>query len=338
MKSGASAMQLTDRVATLRFLIFTDHRFRQSLPSSSNGVEANFIYATKSLAAEDVALMQHRITSVVSCGFISPIAVSWTNLQEVYRCGKCGHPRLSLKIVANFKLVIFWSYKYSYGALSTVCTPTPHPKLAMAQHSQTPQPQAIDPYVIQYNQSNHLTWQQELQRYREALQAQSLAAALGPPAQRPRIIQVPQLMYIAQRPFNPVAPVTFFIQAGNRMLKGINLAHALAGNFEGLYDPHRQLEQLSNRPRITCRLEVYGYQSFDSEMKAPSRNYVTAPTFPRQTIASRMAHAIRACMQRDGGHWAFANIGNVHFNDLWLLEIRHVSRGSWQPVLAFYRL
>ena len=55
-----------------------------------------------------------------------------------------------------------------------------------------------------------------------------------------------------------------------------------------------------------------------------------------RAIARHVAKAVRRAITADGGVWRLPDASReVTFEDLWLVELQHVSSGSWQPVLAF---
>ncbi|KAJ3556020.1 hypothetical protein NM688_g2258 [Phlebia brevispora] len=197
--------------------------------------------------------------------------------------------------------------------------------------------QSTDSFIDEYNRR----WREERMRYEDAHRNGSIAAAHGPPARRPRLVQLPQYAYgVHTQTFQQgsIPPITFYVQGGR--VKGIRLANILAGNFPDLVEPNELLGRLSNTTKTTYRLRVVGYTHFDRQMPAYR---MTAPVeyLTRQTVAHHVAIAVQECIQRDGGFWVVVGIDgiihNVPFSDLRLMELRRVSEGSWQPVLAFYR-
>ncbi|KAJ3556019.1 hypothetical protein NM688_g2259 [Phlebia brevispora] len=194
--------------------------------------------------------------------------------------------------------------------------------------------QAPDDYVEELHQA--LSVHPEMRRFYQAQQNGSIEAAQGPPEslRKQEMIQVPQYIYDA--PSWKCDPATFppiVFRTSER--KGIRLTNALAQNTADLHEPDEQLTQLSSTTKTTYRLEVVKYKPFNRAMpalRATARNESLA----RWVVANHVARAVEECIQRDGGSWEVATIGRVTFNDLWLMELRRVSQGSWQPVLAFY--
>ena len=61
--------------------------------------------------------------------------------------------------------------------------------------------------------------------------------------------------------------------------------------------------------------------------------------FERRIIARQIAHFVYNLMDKGQQPWSFSIDGQmytVRFDDLLLIEIRKVSEGSYQPVLAFF--
>lgn len=55
----------------------------------------------------------------------------------------------------------------------------------------------------------------------------------------------------------------------------------------------------------------------------------------RDKIARQVAQSVQKCMEKTGGVWRI-NGHELRFEDLMLVDLRNVSRGSWQPTLATY--
>ena len=60
----------------------------------------------------------------------------------------------------------------------------------------------------------------------------------------------------------------------------------------------------------------------------------SAEPHERRYIAFAVAQAVEKALNRDGGEWRLDGWA-IRFSDLHLLELQHVSEGSWQPVLAY---
>lgn len=66
------------------------------------------------------------------------------------------------------------------------------------------------------------------------------------------------------------------------------------------------------------------------------RSTVPPENLERRIIAFNVSKVIKEYMNRTDGQWNLDRVGKIVFEDLILLELRYVSGGSWQPVLAFY--
>ncbi|KAJ3556016.1 hypothetical protein NM688_g2260 [Phlebia brevispora] len=147
------------------------------------------------------------------------------------------------------------------------------------------------------------------------------------------LTQLPQLLYTSPACSSEpetIEPITFYVDGQ----KGIKVADALEGNFVRLAQPNKEFTQLINPQKRTYRLSVISCPSFS---KVLSTCRVNNDPVTRRDVAVDVAVAVQECMQRDGGSWKLADTGPVELHDLWLMELRCVSEGSWQPVLALYR-
>ncbi|KAJ3553987.1 hypothetical protein NM688_g3334 [Phlebia brevispora] len=141
----------------------------------------------------------------------------------------------------------------------------------------------------------------------------------------------PQEVYQNTQPHQPRPPVQFF----NNGVLGIRLVDAIAGHVSGLHEAGT-LAPLTGANRITCRINWPGYESWSDGLHVVDHN--TQP----YTLA-RLAQVIAKTIQKFCGDnaqvrtrepradWA---VNSIPFESLYLLEIRHVSSGSWQPVIS----
>ncbi|KIP06391.1 hypothetical protein PHLGIDRAFT_119016 [Phlebiopsis gigantea 11061_1 CR5-6] len=128
---------------------------------------------------------------------------------------------------------------------------------------------------------------------------------------------------------------------------GVRLRDALryptTHNIQGLYDPNA-LPILSHTSlRVTIRIQWPGYESwtdpngihqYDHGYEANLRN--------RQHIAWQVARSVKTFydeMRTTQGiepGWSLGRMAtSIAFDDLYLIELRNASRGSWQPVLSW---
>ncbi|KAF7796536.1 hypothetical protein EIP86_007716 [Pleurotus ostreatoroseus] len=163
---------------------------------------------------------------------------------------------------------------------------------------------------------------------------QGIIPASTPPPRR-HLVQIIQLEYNAARKTGPTDtsfPIPFFVNDR----KGISLSDALAQDFVGLLGAEELVGPLSSSDKATYRLQLPEGRPFQKQ--APSRRAtVRRECLARYKVAHHVAKAVCACIARDGGVWVDQNAGDVRFDELFLLELRPVSKASWQPVLAVYR-
>ena len=55
----------------------------------------------------------------------------------------------------------------------------------------------------------------------------------------------------------------------------------------------------------------------------------------RFTVGKHVAQTIFECLQENNRSWVIFDNTPVRYEDIVLLELVHVSRASWQPVLAY---
>ncbi|KAJ3556422.1 hypothetical protein NM688_g2032 [Phlebia brevispora] len=165
-----------------------------------------------------------------------------------------------------------------------------------------------------------------------------------------RGIIVPQEVYRNPQPYEPRPPVQFFV---NNVL-GIRLVDALAGDIAGLHAANRGVP-LTHATRISCRINWPGFDPWNDSLHV-NDNHIEPFTLSRlaQAIA-RTVHKfftvssniklfrhvkLAATVRQDNMHvrtrerrmdWA---VNDIPFESLYLLELRHVSAGSWQPVVS----
>ncbi|KAF7790778.1 hypothetical protein EIP86_001735 [Pleurotus ostreatoroseus] len=192
--------------------------------------------------------------------------------------------------------------------------------------------QSLDPYINNLWVAPATAF--ELGAYWLGRSLGTIPASTPPPGAH--LVQITQLEYSASAwavsPTDIPLPITFF--ANGR--KGILLSDALAGAFVGLTDAEQLVGPLSNSDKVTYRIQPQKYPPF--RKSSPSRRAtILRECLARSTVALHVANAVFMCIQRDGGSWDDDSAGTITFDELFLLELRRVSRGSWQPVLAVYR-
>jgi len=146
---------------------------------------------------------------------------------------------------------------------------------------------------------------------------------------------VPQRVYVASGPF-PRRPTIYFQQDGH---PGVYLCDALRQRVGGMPDREDRPETTSTSSKITIRINWTGYADFQHQMNAKEHSQAAAP-IPKWKIAMCVAQAVHefyahctpAGRDIDRQDW---DVCTKPFDKLRLLELHHVSSGSWQPVLVF---
>ncbi|KAI0339076.1 hypothetical protein BDW22DRAFT_1361993 [Trametopsis cervina] len=146
---------------------------------------------------------------------------------------------------------------------------------------------------------------------------------------------VPQRVYRTDiAGFQPRPPVQFHVYGQF----GIRLTDALAQNFAGLTDSSRQVVLTETGMKIAVRIWWPGYERWLKHTHAYGHSSERPPITLSQ-LAYRVSRLVqefqeemrgKASTERSPDWW----ISNVPFHQLVLLELRHVSTGSWQPVLC----
>ncbi|KAI0342277.1 hypothetical protein BDW22DRAFT_1357600 [Trametopsis cervina] len=151
---------------------------------------------------------------------------------------------------------------------------------------------------------------------------------------QPGGVIVPQRQYIALSPYHLRETIRF--THGGRF--GVNLQDALQQRAGDMPDAHERPETTSASSRITIRINWQGYADFSCSINAREHSQ-GAELIPKWKLASCVAQAISQFYQRatsstdDSNPYAGWELPDVPFEGLRLLELRHVSPGSWQPVL-----
>ncbi|KAI0764115.1 hypothetical protein BC629DRAFT_923830 [Irpex lacteus] len=155
------------------------------------------------------------------------------------------------------------------------------------------------------------------------------AGAISPPG-----IVVPQQVYRTDAVFQPSAPVQF-VDHGQ---PGIRLTNAIASRFSGLHDARQELVLNTGGTKIALRILWPGYGPWG---KWPSVYSHTGDRRPitRAQLASLIARKVQEFYEAQSAVPSTEQspdwwVSRIPFERLLLLELRHVSPGSWQPVLC----
>ncbi|KAI0092272.1 hypothetical protein BDY19DRAFT_990994 [Irpex rosettiformis] len=147
-------------------------------------------------------------------------------------------------------------------------------------------------------------------------------------------IIVPQKVYTSHTlvTSSPREPIRFSSQGG----AGVNLQSVITSNFHGLANGEQHTPPPDNNGTLAICIHWPGYSPYQ---KAIPLNKITGKLTYRM-LALITAKAIQQWMLEVHRHniqstepnadWS---IGSVKFESLWLLELRQISTGLWQPVL-----
>ncbi|KAL1762606.1 hypothetical protein FB107DRAFT_244176 [Schizophyllum commune] len=157
---------------------------------------------------------------------------------------------------------------------------------------------------------------------------------------------IPQRMYTPttradrQRYVEEVSPeksIYFWNKDGESC--GITLTQAFARAVHQLEDPD---EYIFNgvRPSVSIRLEWPGYRSWTKQIPAKDFKKVPSP-ITREKLAKEVAKCVKRFIENQrplpndeaNKRWRVGGANGIKFEDLILVSMHHVSRGSWQPQL-----
>lgn len=154
-------------------------------------------------------------------------------------------------------------------------------------------------------------------------------------------IVVPQRVYVPPTPTPPhllLPPVRFMVNGR----VGVRLTDALNPAFTGLEHRTHTPRMSHTAVRVTLRIWWPGYDQWSVNMPICDNTAATNP-FNMLGIARRVATVVQEFygnmqdVQPNAPDQATFDwrIRNIPFDSLYLAELRHVSQGSWQPVLCF---
>jgi len=147
---------------------------------------------------------------------------------------------------------------------------------------------------------------------------------------------VPQEMYTGTRSFDALPTITFY----ENRFPGVRLEHVLNNDLGGLGDSDTKPLLTSTARKITLRINWPGYLPWFDVLHVYDHSYNANP-ITLHKLAVALTQKIKLCLDdlsratynaraRDP-EWIAENI---RIEDLVLMELRHVSAGSWQPVLV----
>ncbi|GJE95543.1 hypothetical protein PsYK624_117290 [Phanerochaete sordida] len=149
------------------------------------------------------------------------------------------------------------------------------------------------------------------------------------------IIPQAALAPVAGRVFAPLPSVTFHTHG----VPGVLLAHALRAPVPGLHDPDAVPRLSTTVTEVTLCIQWPGYDPWRAEGRVPLFDPARgdAPC-TRQDLAQHVARLVQqfhldmSCLQP--GHALDWPLARIPFATLYLVELRNVARGCWQPVFC----
>ncbi|KAJ3553627.1 hypothetical protein NM688_g3507 [Phlebia brevispora] len=150
-------------------------------------------------------------------------------------------------------------------------------------------------------------------------------------------IIVPQRVYTSPQIFTAHSSIVFY----DGGYFGISLSKAYVEDFGGMQDrATTPALTLTNAVRIAIRIEWPGYPSWSQNINVVDRTRAANP-ITKGKLANTIARAVRSFFEdnvnagTDGSAPGWV-LRNIRYDNLYLLEFRHVSVGSWQAVF-YYR-
>ncbi|OSD01677.1 hypothetical protein PYCCODRAFT_1369048 [Trametes coccinea BRFM310] len=149
---------------------------------------------------------------------------------------------------------------------------------------------------------------------------------------------LPQHDYVAKRQFQP-RPSIVFRTATEPFIR---LADALAGNIAGLLGRDEAVfSQAHLTQKQSLRLEIVGSRSYERQINVRSPAHGSS-SITKGRLAEKIARELFEYFARyQVAPLVSSNVslrqGTRDFGKLVLLELRHVSKSSWQPILGVLR-
>ncbi|KAF9650499.1 hypothetical protein BDM02DRAFT_1381798 [Thelephora ganbajun] len=157
---------------------------------------------------------------------------------------------------------------------------------------------------------------------------------------------VPQRQYaLTAHHSTPAHPIVFNVNSGE---PGIRLSAALNRKFAHLRDRDDLVFESSKSPTITMRLEWPGYMSWSRQVRILDSRSVRQ-SISREKLAYEVAKTVSAFAQpqnrkRSSAEGALCRDrtwdigeGGLGLDDLVLVRVENVSKGSWQPQFLMHR-
>ncbi|KAF7798451.1 hypothetical protein EIP86_009672 [Pleurotus ostreatoroseus] len=181
-----------------------------------------------------------------------------------------------------------------------------------------------------------------MQAYRDAHRNGMLASAHGPPVFR--LKGIPQLLYLGNykhpntggdlQPPIEFLTIDLYGCGCEPPGKGIRLVDAHRGDTNRLVGGGERLS-LGDGAKVSIRIRVVDYDDHGEQISS-RRATIEQEGKTLAEIVEKVAGIVKRSIDKptDSHKWVI-NGDTVKFEDLILLELRHVTSGSWQPVLAY---
>ncbi|EKM51894.1 uncharacterized protein PHACADRAFT_199397 [Phanerochaete carnosa HHB-10118-sp] len=114
---------------------------------------------------------------------------------------------------------------------------------------------------------------------------------------------------------------------------GIRLDRALNEDFGGMPDANLVVQTTTRSQKICLRINWPGYSFWSNHFNVN----LASGHREKGKLAKSVAAQIQLCLTEMARVPCTSNgweVSNVRLQDLILMEIQHVSRGSWQPVIC----
>ncbi|KAI0093559.1 hypothetical protein BDY19DRAFT_1053047 [Irpex rosettiformis] len=150
--------------------------------------------------------------------------------------------------------------------------------------------------------------------------------------------EVPQIPYTSNRAFDPLPSIIF----GENGSSGVNLGRALRNETNNLYYPDFEPALSVAAKKFTLRINWPGYLPWCGVLHAFDYYRRDAHPVTLVQLAHLVARKISLCLEDLGTEdnrsratdpdWI---VNNINFENLVLIRLEHVGKGSWQPVIAY---
>jgi len=124
------------------------------------------------------------------------------------------------------------------------------------------------------------------------------------------------------------------------MSQGILLTDALHGQSQNLQERHEPILEGCG-DKVSYHIHIRGYSAFRCQKYSYSQKHGTKYPNTRAKVARQVAEAVQDFIEKrqyeqHGDEWRIGP-GHIELKDLYLLELRHVAIGCFQPILGILR-